>query len=71
MIKVNEVKELVDFILNKDQSGNSYTPNQFNMLLRRAVDAQCFILIINLYLLYFPNEILMTYLILLNHLNYS
>jgi len=71
MIKVNEVKELVDFILVKDQSGNSYTPNQFNMLLRRAVDAQCFILIINLYLLYFPNEILMTYLILLNHLNYS
>lgn len=40
MINVNEVKEFVDFMLNKDQSGNSYTPDQFNMLLRRATDAQ-------------------------------
>ncbi len=38
MIKVDEVKQFIDSIANKDQSGNTYTPNEFNMWLRRSAD---------------------------------
>lgn len=39
MIKVDEVKQFVDSIANKHQSGNSYTVNDFNLWLRRGMDA--------------------------------
>lgn len=38
MISVNEVKQYSDYISNKEQSGNSITPEQFNLLLRRGLD---------------------------------
>jgi len=38
MIDVNEVKEFVDFLANKEQSGNSVSPSEFNLNLRRATD---------------------------------
>lgn len=38
MIQVDEVKQFVDSIANKHQSGNTYTPNEFNLWLRRALD---------------------------------
>ena len=38
MISVNEVKEFVDFLANKEQSGNSVSPDEFNLSLRRATD---------------------------------
>lgn len=39
MINVDEIKQFVDSIANKEQSGNSYTPNIFNLWLRRGADA--------------------------------
>jgi len=36
-IPINELKEYVDFLSNKEQSGNSYSPDQFNMLVHRGV----------------------------------
>ena len=36
MSDVNDIKNFVDFLINKEQSGNSYTPDQFNLLLQRA-----------------------------------
>lgn len=39
MIKVDEVKQFVDSIANKHQSGNTYTVNEFNLWLRRSMDA--------------------------------
>ena len=38
MISINELKTYIDFISNKEQSGNNYTPEQFNMLVKRAVE---------------------------------
>lgn len=35
---VDELKRFVEFIINKEQSGNSITPDQFNLLLGRASD---------------------------------
>lgn len=37
-VDVNEVYELVQFIANKDQSGNTMSPDEFNLSLRRAAD---------------------------------
>lgn len=38
MINVDEVKQFVDSIANKHQSGDTYTVNEFNLWLRRAMD---------------------------------
>jgi len=38
MINVNELKEYVEYISNKDQSGNTMSPDEFNMLLPRATE---------------------------------
>lgn len=35
-VKVNTVKQLVDFIAAKEQRGNAYTPEEFNLLLSSA-----------------------------------
>jgi len=35
---VDELKRFVEFYVNKEQSGNSITPDQFNLLLGRASD---------------------------------
>ncbi len=39
MIKVDEVKQFLDSLSNKDQAGNTFTVNEFNLWLRRAIDA--------------------------------
>jgi hypothetical protein len=38
MISIDTLKQYVDYISNKEQSGNNYSPKQFNMLVSRAVD---------------------------------
>ncbi len=38
MISINELKTYVDYISNKEQSGNNYSPEQFNMLVKRAIE---------------------------------
>lgn len=38
MIKVNEVKQFLDSLANKDQTGNTFTPAEYNMWLRRGLD---------------------------------
>ncbi|MEE9337996.1 MAG: hypothetical protein V3U87_07955 [Methylococcaceae bacterium] len=38
MININELKIYIDYISNKEQSGNNYTPSQFNLLVKRGVE---------------------------------
>jgi len=38
MIKVDEVKQFLDSLANKDQTGNTYTINELNMWFRRGID---------------------------------
>jgi hypothetical protein len=38
MISVNEIKLYSDYISNKEQSGNTISPDNFNLLLRRGLD---------------------------------
>tara|TARA_R110000751_G_scaffold79121_2_gene159561 strand:+ start:8698 stop:9414 length:717 start_codon:yes stop_codon:yes gene_type:complete len=38
MIDINELKIYVDYISNKEQSGNNYSPEQFNMLVKQGVE---------------------------------
>lgn len=39
-INVDELKQFLDYITNKEQSGNTMTPDQYNMLLRRGMEDQ-------------------------------
>ncbi len=39
-INVDELKQFLDFITNKEQSGNTMSPEQYNMLLRRGIEDQ-------------------------------
>jgi len=39
-INVDELKQFLDYITNKEQSGNTMTPDQYNMLLRRGIEDQ-------------------------------
>jgi len=38
MIGIDELKRFVEFLTNKEQSGNNWSPEQFNMLVKRATD---------------------------------
>tara|TARA_R110001592_G_scaffold118031_2_gene320335 strand:+ start:19054 stop:19770 length:717 start_codon:yes stop_codon:yes gene_type:complete len=38
MISIDTLKQYVDYISNKEQSGNNYSPKQFNMLVSRSID---------------------------------
>jgi len=39
-INVDELKQFLDYITNKEQSGNTMNPVQYNMLLRRGMEDQ-------------------------------
>ena len=38
IVSVNEVYEFVQYIADKEQSGNTMSPEEFNLNLRRAAD---------------------------------
>jgi hypothetical protein len=38
MIGIDELKRFVEFLSNKEQSGNNWSPEQFNLLVKRATD---------------------------------
>lgn len=39
-INVDELKQFLDYITNKEQSGNTMSPQQYNMLMRRGIQDQ-------------------------------